>query len=136
MNWANFRMALKMLILTPTCADVQLQCVQVTVLSSADKLDAFLGQYGGGDGKSKKAGRSGAAWGGCVLLFSDKKQTSPLYRSLAAQYAGKLAFGEVCDALCHIVQMLPQSGCLAWPMKVSYRGRENSGALCAIAQER
>ena len=65
------------------------------MLSSADKLDAFLGQCGGGDGKAKKGIGSGAAWGGCVLLFSDKKQTSPLYRSLAAQYAGKLAFGEV-----------------------------------------
>ena len=50
----------------------------------------------GGDGKAKKGAKSGAAWGGCVLLFSDKKQTSPLYKSLAAQYAGKLAFAEVC----------------------------------------
>ena len=65
------------------------------MLSSADKVDAFLGQCGGGDGKAKKNVGSGAAWGGCVLLFSDKKQTSPLYKSLAAQHAGKLAFGEV-----------------------------------------
>ena len=71
------------------------RCLQVTVLSSAERLDAFLRQFGGGDGKAKKGVRSGAAWGGCMLLFSDKKQTSPLYRSLAAQYAGKLAFGEV-----------------------------------------
>ncbi len=70
--------------------------MQVTVLSSGDKLEAFLQRCGGGDGKAKKGAKSGAAWGGCVLLFSDKKQTSPLYKSLAAQYAGKLAFAEVC----------------------------------------
>ena len=69
--------------------------MQVTVLSSGNKLEAFLQRCGGDDGKSKKSAKSGAAWGGCVLLFSDKKQTSPLYKSLAAQYAGKLAFGEV-----------------------------------------
>ena len=69
--------------------------MQVTVLSSGEKLEAFLERCGGGDGKAKKSAKSGAAWGGCVLLFSDKKQTSPLYKSLAAQYAGKLAFGEV-----------------------------------------
>ncbi|CAL5222385.1 g4741 [Coccomyxa viridis] len=68
---------------------------KVTVLSSGEKLEAFLERCGGGDGKAKKSAKSGAAWGGCVLLFSDKKQTSPLYKSLAAQYAGKLAFGEV-----------------------------------------
>ena len=68
----------------------------MTVLTSGDKLGAFLERCGGGDGKAKKGAKSGVAWGGCVLLFSDKKQTSPLYRSLAAQYAGKLAFGEVC----------------------------------------
>ena len=68
---------------------------QVTVLSSGDKLEAFLQRCGGADGKAKKVAKSGAAWAGCVLLFSDKEQTSPLYKSLAAQYAGKLAFGEV-----------------------------------------
>lgn len=70
--------------------------LQVTVLSSGNKLEAFLQRCGGpGEGKAKKGAKSGAAWGGCVLLFSDKKETSPLYKSLAAQYAGKLAFGEV-----------------------------------------
>ena len=73
--------------------------MQVTVLTSGEKLEAFLQRCGGGDGKAKKGAKSGAAWGGCVLLFSDKKQTSPLYKSLAAQYAGKLAFGEVCHTL-------------------------------------
>ena len=67
------------------------------MLGSPDKLEAFLGRCGGGKeaGKGKKAGKDGASWGGCVLLFSDKKQTSPLYKSLSSQYAGKLAFGEV-----------------------------------------
>ncbi len=73
---------------------------QVTVLSSADKLEAFLGRCGGG-GKGKKAGKDGVSWGGCVLLFADKKQTSPLYKSLSSQYAGKLAFGEV--TLCSLL---------------------------------
>lgn len=69
----------------------------MAVLGSPDKLEAFLGRCGGGKeaGKGKKAGKDGALWGGCVLLFSDKKQTSPLYKSLSSQYAGKLAFGEV-----------------------------------------
>ena len=67
---------------------------------SGDKLEAFLqrcggGEAGGGGAKGKKVGKDGASWGGCVLLFSDKKATSPLYKSLAAQHAGKLAFGEV-----------------------------------------
>ncbi|CAL8467437.1 g6975 [Coccomyxa elongata] len=72
---------------------------KVTVLGSPDKLEAFLARCGGGGsgGKGKKPGKDGAAWGGCVLLFSDKKQTSPLFKSLASQYAGKLAFGEVRD---------------------------------------
>lgn len=66
-------------------------------MGSPDKLEAFLARCGGGgsSGKGKKPGKDGASWGGCVLLFSDKKQTSPLYKSLASQYAGKLAFGEV-----------------------------------------
>ena len=70
------------------------------MLGSPDKLEAFLARCGGGgsSGKGKKPGKDGASWGGCVLLFSDKKQTSPLYKSLAAQYAGKLAFGEVCPS--------------------------------------
>ncbi len=75
--------------------------MQVTVLSSGNKLDDFLQRCGGGVGKVKKGAKSGASWGGCVVLFSDKKQTSPLYKSLAAQYAGKLAFAEVCTALSH-----------------------------------
>lgn len=75
--------------------------MQVTVLSSGIKLDDFLQRCAGGDGKAKKGAKSGASWGGCVVLFSDKKQTSPLYKSLAAQYAGKLAFAEVCAAFSH-----------------------------------
>lgn len=69
---------------------------KVTVIPSADAMTAFLQRCGGpGGGKGKKQGKDGASWGGCVLLFSDKKQTSPLYKSLAAQFAGRLAFGEV-----------------------------------------
>ena len=72
---------------------------KVTQLPSPEKLPGFLqrcGGAGGGGGEAKgKKARDGASWGGCVILFSDKKQTSPLYKSLAAQHAGKLAFGEV-----------------------------------------
>lgn len=73
----------------------------MAVLGSPDKLEAFLGRCGGSGqgGKGKKpSGRDGASWGGCVLLFSDKKQTSPLFKSLSSQFAGKLAFGEVCTS--------------------------------------
>ena len=50
---------------------------------------------GAGSGGKGGGGKEAAAWGACVLLFTDKKDTSPLYKSLAGQYAGKVAFGEV-----------------------------------------
>ena len=85
---------------------------RVTHLPSPEKLQGFLQRCGGssgGDAKGKTA-KDGTAWGGCVVLFSDKKQTSPLYKSLAAQHAGKLAFGEVRAA----------ARCLrAWPCQVA-----------------
>ena len=39
-------------------------------------------------------GAKAAAWGVCILLLTAKSNTAPLYRSLAAQFEGKLAFGE------------------------------------------
>ncbi|KAK9816828.1 hypothetical protein WJX72_005531 [[Myrmecia] bisecta] len=36
-----------------------------------------------------------ASGNACVLLFTAKSDTSPLYKSLSGQFAGKLAFGEV-----------------------------------------
>ena len=95
--------------------------MQVAVLSSTEKLETFLQRCGGGDGKAKAGAKSGASWGGCVLLFSDKQKTSPLYKSLAAQYAGKLAFGEVCHPQidsAHIMsdrEALRSSGSCCWP---------------------
>ena len=44
---------------------------------------------------SSKTGSEAAAWSVCVLLFTAKTETAPLYKSLSAQYAGKIAFGEV-----------------------------------------
>ena len=38
--------------------------------------------------------KAAAAWGVCILLLTAKANTSPMYKSLAAQFDGKLAFGE------------------------------------------
>ena len=62
---------------------------QVTALSKPAQLDALLARCGGGGG-AKGAAKGAASWGACVLLFTDKLTTPPLYKSLAAQYAGKL----------------------------------------------
>lgn len=34
-------------------------------------------------------------WKLCIILFTDKIETSPLYKSLALGYDGKIAFGEI-----------------------------------------
>lgn len=44
---------------------------------------------------SSNSGQDAATWSVCVLLFTAKTETAPLYKSLSAQYAGKVAFGEV-----------------------------------------
>lgn len=41
----------------------------------------------------KRASKS--KWGAAVLLFTEKMETSALYKSLALRYAGKLVLGEV-----------------------------------------
>ena len=38
--------------------------------------------------------KAAAAWGVCILLLTAKANTAPMYKSLAAQFDGKLAFGE------------------------------------------
>lgn len=58
-------------------------------MSKPAQLDALLARCGGSAG-AKGAAKVAAAWGACVLLFTDKAATPPLYKSLAAQYAGKL----------------------------------------------
>lgn len=62
---------------------------QVTTVNKQAQLDALLKRCAGA------AGRGGAAWGACLVLATDKPVTSPLYLSLAAEYDGRLAFGEV-----------------------------------------
>lgn len=61
---------------------------KVVALSSKRALEALLKDCGGG-------ARSGAAWGLCLVLVTDKRETSPLYRSLSSQYAGNVVFGEI-----------------------------------------
>ncbi len=56
------------------------------------QVEELLRRCSGGGGKEK--GR--AAWGLCLLLFSAKASTSPMYSALANQFDGKVAFGEVC----------------------------------------
>ncbi len=63
--------------------------VQVTALSKPAQVDTLLQRCGGSGGSGKGA----AAWGACILLFTDKSATPPLYKSLAAQYASKLVRG-------------------------------------------
>lgn len=40
-------------------------------------------------------GTKGAAWRVCIVLFTDKKETSAMYKSLSGQFDGKAAFMEV-----------------------------------------
>lgn len=68
------------------------ELVQVTALSKPAQLDALLARCGGSAG-AKGTTKGAAAWGACVLLFTDKAATPVLYKSLAAQYAGKLVRG-------------------------------------------
>ena len=69
---------------------------QVATLTKQAHLDALLQRCGSeiasGSGSSGRGGA--AAWGACMVLATDKATTSPLYLSLAANFNGKLAFGE------------------------------------------
>jgi protein disulfide-isomerase-like protein len=60
----------------------------VTQVADGKKLDGFLKVSARGAG-------GGARWGAGMLLFTPKKVTSALYKSLALRYKGKLAFCEV-----------------------------------------
>ena len=60
-----------------------LSAEEVTIISKPTQTPAYL--------KSAAAAR----WGAGVLLFSNRKESSALYKSLALRYKGKLAFGEV-----------------------------------------
>jgi len=84
----------------------------VSVRSRAD-LDALLASCTAGAGKRGGGGDSGggvggffglgggkraggaAAWGACLLLVTDKPSTPALFKSLSAQHAGNVGFGEV-----------------------------------------
>ena len=43
----------------------------------------------------KCAPGAAAKWGLCVLLFTSKATTAPMFTALANQFHGKVAFGEV-----------------------------------------
>lgn len=43
----------------------------------------------------KCAPGAAAKWGLCVLLFTSKATTAPMFTALANQFHGKIAFGEV-----------------------------------------
>jgi len=58
---------------------------RITTIETQTDLDQFLGTC-----KSKEA-----AWRVCVLLFTYKTSTSPLYKSLSFMYEGRIAFGEI-----------------------------------------
>lgn len=62
---------------------------KVTTVNKQPQLQELLQRC------SSKSGKDPAAWSVCVLLFTAKAETAPLYKSLSAQYAGKIAFGEV-----------------------------------------
>ena len=61
---------------------------KVTNVGSQQQLGSFLAQC------SRAGGKPAAAWGVCILLLTAKTSTAPMYKSLAAQFEGKLAFGE------------------------------------------
>ncbi len=46
-------------------------------------------------GAAKRKPKDAAAWDACAVLFSNKTEASPVFKALASQYAGKIAFGEV-----------------------------------------
>jgi hypothetical protein len=50
------------------------------------QVDEFLRRCGGGGGSGSGKQKARADWGGCVLLFTAKHETSPLALSLANQY--------------------------------------------------
>eukprot|EP00803_Ostreobium_quekettii_P000511 evm.model.scf_169EXC.9 EVM.evm.TU.scf_169EXC.9 scf_169EXC:117314-119944(-) len=67
---------------------------KVDRVSKQSDLEALLGRC-----KSVSRGKGMAAWKVCVLLVTDKAETSPLYKSMSSLYDGKIAFGEVRGAV-------------------------------------
>jgi len=60
----------------------------VELLATEAEMDAALGRCMG-------SGKDRAAWSMCLLLFTDKTDTPPMFKSLALQYEGDVVFGEV-----------------------------------------
>lgn len=87
--------------------------MQVTTINKQPQLDALLKRCAGGSGSS----RGVATWGACVVLATDKATTSPLYLSLAAEYDGRLAFGEVRKGAPELLRSMGinRCGALGWP---------------------
>lgn len=60
-------------------------------------------------------GSKKAKWGACALLFTDKDRTAHLTRSLASQYEGNIAFGEVRGANKDLSARFNVTRCLSAP---------------------
>ncbi len=61
--------------------------------------------------------KAAAAWGVCILLLTAKANTSPMYKSLAAQFEGKLAFGEARSSNQEIASAFGVERCAAFLIK-------------------
>ena len=96
----------------------------VLAVGKQAQLDAFLQASGG-------KGNRAAKWGAGVLLFTNKGETSPLYKSLALRYNGKIAFGEVRNSNTEISQKF---GVTKYPTLLAVCGGDGS-ATVAYAEE-
>ena len=61
-------------------------------------------------------GKGAAAWNACALLFTDKAETAPLLKSLANQYDGRIAFGEVRGSNRQLSQQFGVDKCASFPL--------------------
>ena len=84
-------------VLYRLCYESQhLRSLQQNAVIRPPQVDELLRRCSGASGKDKGLSLSGrAAWSLCLLLFSAKTATSPMYSALANQFDGKVAFGEV-----------------------------------------
>ena len=97
----------------------------MTTINRQAQLDALLKRC------STASGRGAAAWGACVVLVTDKATTSPLYLSLAAEFDGKLAFGEVRKGGKEVAEALGVSRWRSFPAVRSWTVSSSFAAVCA-----
>jgi hypothetical protein len=63
---------------------------KVQHINSQPELDTFLHRCGAAVGRTTHTGLPSARWDVCLLLLSDKKHPSALYRSLSVQFSGQV----------------------------------------------